>query len=250
MAETREVRTFATEAKFVVDASTAAAVRDWARRHLSPDPHGGGEFGDEYRTTSLYFDTGGLDVFRRHGSFGRSRYRVRRYGEAGVVFLERKLREPTVLAKRRTAVSLEALALLHPERPSALWPGHWFQSRLAARRLRPVCRVGYCRTACVGQEAGDAFRLTIDDGLSASACDEIGFEAADAVRMAGTRQILELKYRHHAPALFKRLVETFGLSQQPASKYRLGMAAIGRAPAGDELTVIAEDAPGSGALRV
>jgi hypothetical protein len=250
MAETREVRTFATEAKFVVDAPTAAAVRDWARRQLSPDPHGGGEFGDEYHTTSVYFDTEGLDVFRRHGSFGRSRYRVRRYGDAGLVFLERKLREPTVLAKRRTAVSIEALAVLHHERPPGEWPGRWFQSRLAARRLRPVCRVAYCRTARVGQESGEAIRLTLDEDLTASACDEIGFEAANAVRVAGSRQILELKYRHHAPVLFKRLVETFGLSPQPVSKYRLGMAAIGRAPSGVDVPVITEDEPGSGAMRV
>ena len=48
MADTREVRAFATEIKFVVDAAVAADVRRWARAHLEPDPHGAGEAGDQY----------------------------------------------------------------------------------------------------------------------------------------------------------------------------------------------------------
>ncbi len=45
----------------------------------------------------------------------------------------------------------------------------------------------------------------------------------------GGRQILELKFRHHMPAVFKRLVEEFALAPAPASKYRLSMAALGEA---------------------
>ncbi len=65
-----------------------------------------GPFGDEYRTTSVYYDTPAYDVFHRRGSFGRSKYRIRRYGDEQTVFLERKLRQPAVLAKRRTSLSL------------------------------------------------------------------------------------------------------------------------------------------------
>jgi hypothetical protein len=39
--------------------------------------------------------------------------------------------------------------------------------------------------------------------------------------------ILELKYRQPAPAVFKRLVEEFGLVPSAVSKYRLGMTALG-----------------------
>jgi hypothetical protein len=38
--------------------------------------------------------------------------------------------------------------------------------------------------------------------------------------------ILELKYRHHLPLIFKRLVEEFALAPQRASKYRLGITAL------------------------
>ena len=69
MADTREVRAFATEIKFVLDAAVAADVRRWARKRLEPDPHGAGDARDEYLTTSVYFDTERLDVFHRRGSF-------------------------------------------------------------------------------------------------------------------------------------------------------------------------------------
>jgi hypothetical protein len=36
-----------------------------------------------------------------------------------------------------------------------------------------------------------------------------------------------LKYRYRVPAIFKRLVEEFSLEPQRASKYRLGMTALG-----------------------
>ena len=67
-----------------------AALREWARAHLAPDHFGSGPHGDGYTTTSLYFETPGFDVYHRRGSYGRSKFRIRRYGEADIVFLERK----------------------------------------------------------------------------------------------------------------------------------------------------------------
>ena len=90
----RETRGAASELKFVVDADTGMRIVDWARDRLPADPYGTGPFGDEYRVTSLYFDTANLDTLHARGSFGRSKYRVRRYGDHSKVFLERKLRRP------------------------------------------------------------------------------------------------------------------------------------------------------------
>jgi VTC domain len=230
MADTREVRTFATEIKFVVDPVLAASIRRWARTYLGPDPHGAGPAGDEYLTTSVYFDTEELDVFHRRGSFGRSKYRIRRYGRESVVFLERKLREPTVLAKRRTMTPLTALGRLAAGALGPSWSGDWFQARLAARRLRPVCQVSYRRTARVALAGSHLVRLTLDDGLAAQASSGAQFSDEPGVPAIDGRQILELKFRYGTPSLFKRLVEEFALTPEPASKYRLGMAATGQAP--------------------
>ena len=231
MADTRDIRTFATEVKFVVEPALAARIREWARSHLAPDPHGRGPSGDEYLTTSVYFDTEQLDVFHRRGSFGRSKYRIRRYGDEELVFLERKLREPTVLAKRRTMTPLTALARLEAGEPHPSWAGHWFHARLAARRLRPVCQVSYRRTARLGIAGGDCIRLTLDEGLAAQPSAQAGFRDDPGVAVIDVQQILELKFRYQTPALFKRLVEEFALTPQSASKYRFGMTATGQVPA-------------------
>jgi hypothetical protein len=228
MVATREVRTFATEIKFVVDTDLAARIRQWARIHLEPDPHGAGPSGDEYLTTSVYFDTDRLDVFHRRGSFGRSKYRIRRYGRDQVVFLERKLREPAVLAKRRTMAPLADLERLTSGDVEAAWPGEWFQARLLARRLRPVCQVSYRRTARLLTTGRSLVRLTLDEALAAQPASDARFSDDPGVPAINGHHILELKYRYETPSLFKRLVEEFALTPEPASKYRLGMAATGQ----------------------
>jgi len=231
---TRETRAFANEIKFVVDERLGARIRDWARANLEPDPHGDGAFGDEYRTTSLYFDTSNYDVFHRRGSHGRAKYRVRRYGDRDVVFLERKLRKPGLLVKRRTLGPIGVLDWLSEDHQIEDWPGEWFHRRLIVRRLRPVCQVSYHRTARGTLNGDGSARLTIDDDLRAVSTNAPLFRDEPGRAIYGGRTILELKYRQHLPAIFKHLVEAFALEAQPASKYRLSMAALGHVLPGDD----------------
>jgi hypothetical protein len=223
----RPPRPFISEAKFVVDGSTGRKIRDWARMHLDPDPHGGGPFTDEYRITSLYFDTDAGDVFHRRGSFGRAKYRVRRYGEAQVVFLERKLRKPGMLSKRRTVVALGTLPCLDRHGADPGWDGHWFHRRLLLRQQRPVCQISYSRIARARPTLEGPARLTLDDDLRATTAREPEFAPEAGHLVLPRRMILELKYGHHMPAIFKRLVEELKLEPERASKYRLGMTSLG-----------------------
>ncbi len=237
MAHSREIRSRASEVKFVITPEIAAAVSQWARTHLEGDLHGGGPFGDEYRTTSLYFDNDRFDVFHRRGSQGRSKYRIRRYGTSDVIFLERKMRQPAVLAKRRTCTHIDALERLAPppgsdlvfqhSAESAGWPGHWFQQRVLVRQLQPVCQISYSRTARVAVRDGETVRLTLDAGLSAQLTHGFRFSDGESIPVLPDRMILELKYRGTAPAIFRRLVEEFALTPRAASKYRMGLAALG-----------------------
>ncbi len=235
MAETRETRAFASEIKFVIDAGLADRVRAWARQHLQADPHGGGAHGDEYRTTSLYFDTPALDVLNRRGSYGRAKYRIRRYADSDVVFLERKLRTRNLLAKRRTLVPIGDLTWLDGATAGATaaeaaraWPGRWMSRRLAVRELTPVCQVTYHRMARGIDAAAGHARLTLDDALHTTPADRIHFGADAGVPVLLGAHILELKFRTHLPAVFTRLVEEFGLVPQAASKYRMSMESLGR----------------------
>ena len=212
MAHIREVRPQAREVKFVVDAHKAGMIRQWARTHLDPDPHGGGQFGDEYRTTSVYFDTDAFDVFYRRGSFGRSKYRIRRYGEDETVFLERKMRQPAVLAKRRTILSLAALPRLTESVVGADWPGYWFHRRVTARRLRPVCQVAYLRMARGVMRDGEQVRLTLDSDLQvvptrAARFSPRGRRAADAgyARPSDSRTEVPRRSAGHLQATRRRV---------------------------------------------
>jgi hypothetical protein len=226
MAHSRETRARASEIKFLVEPDKAADIRSWARANLTPDPHGTGPFGDEYDTASIYFDTQDFAVLQRQGSYGRAKYRIRRYAQGDMVFLERKLRRPRIVAKRRTQTTIADLDRLG-EVDGTDWAGAWFLRRLEARNLKPTCQVSYHRTARGVLDDGGPARLTLDQSIRAHAVTGVRFSNDDGQAIAESRLVLELKFRDALPAVFKRLVAEFKLDTQPASKYRFGMAALG-----------------------
>jgi len=229
--ETRENREFASEIKFVISPAVADQVRQWARGSLEPDPHASEPGSDAYTITSLYFDTDDFDVFHRRGSFGRAKYRIRRYGFDTAAFLERKLKTHGMVAKRRSAAALDDLSALGEGEDARPWSGEWFHRRLRARRLHPVAQISYRRTARVTRTSHGPIRLTLDDNLRAIAGGDFSFNyTSEATRLLENRIILELKFRHTIPVLFKLLVEEFALNAVPISKYRLAVIALGLTP--------------------
>jgi hypothetical protein len=226
----RETRDFARELKFLVDEGRAPALREWARARLARDHFGSGSHGDDYTTTSLYFETPGFDVYHRRGSYGRSKFRIRRYGSAEVVFLERKFRTNRLLAKRRTTVPI--LEMDHLAAPTAIasWPGYWFHRRVLLRRLSPLIQMSYDRTARVGMASAGPMRMTIDTNLRVLPMPDRAFIPGVGFPLIEGKCIVELKYRVDVPAVFKELVETFNLAPSPVSKYRIGLGALDYAP--------------------
>jgi hypothetical protein len=226
--EVRENREFASELKFVVSGALAEQVRDWARARLSPDPNVSHGSLDAYQITSLYFDTNHFDAFHRRGSFGRSKYRIRRYGASDVAFLERKLKTGGLLCKRRSVVKVEELTRLGASKPDRGWTGFWYHQRLLARRLNPVCQISYRRTARVAMTGYGPIRLTLDDDIRALGINGLVFDGErGGMRLSEGQIIIELKYRCEMPVMFKLLVEEFALNPQPISKYRLAAVALG-----------------------
>jgi hypothetical protein len=226
--EVRENCEFASELKFVVSRALAEQVRDWARARLSSDPNVSDGFIDAYQITSLYFDTIHFDAFHRRGSFGRSKYRIRRYGASDVVFLERKLKTGGLLSKRRSVIKLDELTRLGASKPDRGWAGFWYHQRLLARRLNPVCQISYRRTARVAMSGYGPIRLTLDDDIRALGINGLVLDGdRGGIRLSEEQIIIELKYRCEMPVLFKLLVEEFALNPQPISKYRLAAVALG-----------------------
>jgi hypothetical protein len=239
-----ENRKSASEIKFLIDPPRAQEIHDWARAHLGPDPYATEEASDGYRTSSLYFDTRNFDIFHRRGSFGRGKYRIRRYGQGESVFLERKLRTHDLVSKRRVFVGLNEIGRLENPEPGEEWPGYWFHRRLLARELLPVCQISYLRTARIAQTDRGVIRLTLDQDIRAVPAHAIAFDPRQEGLLLSERQwILELKYASPLPVLFKQLIAKFTLTPQAFSKYRLAASSLGCVPAGSAPETIVREEP-------
>jgi hypothetical protein len=227
----RETRSFAREIKFLIPAAMGLQIQEWARANLEPDPSGTGECGDQYATTSLYYETPGFDVFHQKESYGRAKYRIRRYGLDNYIFLERKFRTDRLLAKRRTSVPLEGLQRLGEPKADATWEGYWFHRRILTRGLKPLVQVSYDRTARLGSAPTGPIRLTIDTNLRVLPLPDRAFLPGVGLPLVEGTSILELKYVQDIPVIFKQLVERFAISPGRVSKYRLGLGALDYSPA-------------------
>jgi hypothetical protein len=227
----RENRELACELKFLITPEVAEAVREWARHKLLPDPYGNGATRDEYKITSLYFETDLFDVYNRKGSFGRSKYRIRRYGLDDVVFLERKLKTNGMVAKRRSPSVTREIRRLSDMQPDPQWLGSWYHRRVLLRGLKPICQISYERTARVASTPSGPVRLTLDENLRATPARQYVFQPDEGtLKVAPANVVMELKYRGDTPVIFKELIEKFALSPRKMSKYRLAAVALGLVP--------------------
>ena len=216
------------ELKFLLADSLADEILKLARLCLAPDPHADKTLGDGYHVNSLYFDTAGFDVYHRLGSFGRRKFRLRRYGSEPRVFLERKSKSRGFVRKRRTAVPETALSVLAGESVEQTWPGLWFQRRLVTRKLAPKTQVSYDRLARVGMTPEGAIRLTVDRRVCCGAAAGLIMPGlADGTAILTGQSIVEFKFRVAMPALFKGLIRDFSLAPSSVSKYRLSVEACG-----------------------
>jgi VTC domain len=230
----RETRDFARETKFLVSAGTIEDVKAWARANLGADPHGTGEFGDHYATTSLYFDTANHDVYHRNSSHARGKFRIRRYGLLDFIFLERKFRTDRLLAKRRTTVPVEELQKLAADEPDPTWKGYWFHRRVLMRGLQPKIQMSYHRIARVTQTPTGLLRVTFDTNLRVLPMPDRAFLPGVGLPLLEDKIIIEVKYRVELPPMIKLMAETFGLQIERVSKYRLGLGALDYAPPPEE----------------
>jgi hypothetical protein len=210
------------EIKFELGQNDVQRMKAWARRNLNPDPNG---VDGAYQVTSVYCDTADFDVFHRSDGYRGSKLRMRRYGDADFVYLERKIRRGDRVRKRRVEVApgdVPRLAdfaggLTPPEN----WPAGWFLRQALKKRVSPTCRVGYRRTAFFGMSDHQVVRLTIDENLVGVPAK--GWEALplkDGLPLLAGRSLLELKFHEVMPSLFRNLLPDLPIQTGRVSKYR------------------------------
>ncbi len=214
------------EMKFLLDATQADEVTDWAFSLLQIDLNASSPDGT-YETTSLYTDTVARDVLHRSSGYRRRKYRVRRYADGNCVFLEEKKRKGHRVSKRREAVPIEDLPGLADVPGPIDQQGNWFHSQLAEKMLRPVCQISYRRTAFAGGDESDPMRVTLDREIRGQRIDGWWFHSAsDAIPILSDSVVLELKFRGAMPCPFKQLLEAMHLMPTGVSKYRYCMMAL------------------------
>lgn len=234
--------TGAFEVKFLIPEAVARQVQHWADGQMMRDAYADPALGGAYQTTTLYLDTPQMCVFHRVNGHRKTKYRLRRYGTGGRVYLERKTRQSERVSKRRCDVPIEELSQLtggaahgapacSPADGQPAWAGAWFRERVAAHLLRPACRVTYDRCAFIKGGEDGPLRLTLDRHIRGHATDAWDLTPVDQGHAILPGEVIcEFKFRLAMPNLFKDLIHLLKLEAGSVSKYRRMMVATGLAP--------------------
>lgn len=222
------------EVKFLLTEEQAAEVMARVAGKLALDPYADPAMGDAYLTTSVYTDTPNFDVFYRTDGYDRDKFRVRRYGADGPVFVEQKTKNGDKVRKHRSRINPADVGELAAAQLNGEWAGEWFHSHLLQKQLKPVCRIAYERVAYLGTADGGTVRLTFDRNIRGVLLSEWQLAVIGDVPPLLDRVVCEFKFRRAMPALFKGIVADLGLAPNPVSKYRTFVRAAGLAPVRSE----------------
>jgi VTC domain-containing protein len=231
------------EVKFLLTEEQVAEVVNRVTGKLALDPYADPAMGNAYLTTSLYTDTPSFDVFYRTDGYNRDKFRVRRYGHTGPVFVERKTKNGDKVRKHRARINPAEVPDLAKPSLNGEWAGEWFHSQLLEKNLRPMCRVAYERVAYLGTADGGTVRLTFDRNIRGMLASEWKLDTVlAAAPLLPERVVCEFKFRTAMPAIFRSIVADLALTPTPVSKYRTfvqnaGLASLPPEPASERVVV-------------
>lgn len=208
--------------KYVVPRAVFDALSDEFAEHfevLEID----GKRGFGYRTQ--YFDTPQLTTFQHHlqGRRRRSKVRTRQYIDAGLCFLEVKLKtQRKVTVKERMSYAAEHLTTLTQNALSFIDTSHRALYRCGGHGAYfPAIQMQYNRLTLVARAGGE--RMTIDRGLtfwtsfsSQTISDEMMIVETKSAFGRGTADIILRRAGYHPVG--------------SCSKYCVGLAALGLVP--------------------
>ena len=218
------------EVKFLLTEDQVREVVARVTGKLALDPYADPAMGNAYLTTSVYTDTPNFDVFYRTEGYDRDKFRVRRYGVTGPVFVERKTKNGEKVRKHRSKIDAQEVPDLAAPALNGEWASEWFHSQLIEKQLAPVCRVAYERVAYLGTADGGTVRLTFDRNIRGVLAHEWELLPVGPVAPIVPQFVVtEFKFRTAMPALFKGIVADLALAPAPFSKYRTFVQAAGLA---------------------
>lgn len=226
------------EFKYLLRADLRREVESELGHFVQLDPYVAEQPGKKYFVRSLYYDDPDYGCYfaKIDGQLHRAKFRLRTYarepGPSNAAFLEIKGRHDALVFKHRTPVD------------SAGWPGFTagqrdvtaailahtqgsvrerFAFEVERKRLAPVMLIDYERRPYVSKYDPE-FRLTFDDTLRATLTQSLYPGPGENTRdvLAGFT-VMEVKFRHHVPAWFHRILQSYGLRRRSVSKICQGM---------------------------
>lgn len=196
----------------------------------------------QYFVRSLYFDDPQYTCFhdKIEGMHSRAKFRIRTYtrsrSEPAPQFLEIKGRHNNLVIKHRTPIA-ESSYLDHEsdEQLVSKMIGGLTPSKVSERfhyerfrkRIRAVALVDYVRRPYISKFDAD-FRLTFDSELQGTKTRAL-FPVDDTFssrRLLPGYTVMEVKFRHHIPSWFHRLLQAYELRRVSVSKICHAMEAL------------------------
>jgi len=233
------------EFKYILPARKRIEVEEELQYFLQYDPFVENREEHKYIVRSLYFDDPRYSSFhdKVDGLHSRSKFRLRTYSKSqneGVpLYLEIKGRHNNLVFKHRTPIdkgnidwsvlnaSTISTTIITQSEDSHV--REQFRYELLRKNLRPVALIDYMRRPYLSKY-DPTFRITFDEKLMATETDCIfpGNIMAPRQVLPGAT-VLEVKFHHHMPSWFHRIIQTHELRRVSISKICAGMEALGLA---------------------
>jgi hypothetical protein len=234
------------EFKYLLSPALRREVEAELAQFVHLDPFVSAQESQRYVVRSLYWDDAIHTAFHEKidGMLRRSKFRVRTYSRDRAhdspVFLEVKGRDNERVFKHRVQVAASMADLMAAgddlsavilARAAESPVREAFAFQVHRRRIRPLTLVDYRRRPYVSRFDPE-FRLTFDEELSATATDRLLPRRSDRTRrLVPGETVMELKFRHHVPSWFHRIIQGYELRRRSYSKVCAGMEALGIASA-------------------
>ena len=204
------------------------------RDYMTLDEHLARANSRQYVVRSLYLDTEDLRSYyeKKAGVHTRRKFRIRAYGdESPSIFFEIKRRYDNIVVKDRAVGRYEELSSIldpyggyHPngdgnDPGTEVITSYLFH--IPMLQLRPAVLVAYDREAYT-DVFDDTVRLTMDRNVRCMPGPEIDlFYSGKNWMFLDNCCILELKFNHTMPFLFRKIVQQLELRLEAISKYTL-----------------------------
>ncbi len=226
------------EFKYVLNERARLQLESELGYFMALDPYVSKRRHQKYFVRSLYFDDDNYSNYyeKTDGQISRRKYRVRTYtddrDEDCVIFLEVKGRYNALVYKHR--IQLDRSVIGELEQGSDLFMKSMidraeesdllrtFSFDTIRKSLKPKLLVDYERRPYVSKYSPD-FRVTFDDCLKSTVTDKLFGSLSDTKRVFLPGYcVVEIKFKHHIPSWFHRLIQSYELRRVSVSKYCTG----------------------------